>query len=70
VSVDEIVLLVRIAVGSAETPACAPGDANHDGAVTVDEVIVAVNGALAGCPHARAAPSGTAPNSSPAASAP
>jgi hypothetical protein len=29
---------------------CDAGDANHDGHITVDEIITAVNSALTGCP--------------------
>jgi cysteine-rich repeat protein len=52
VTIDELLTLVNIALGSAPAGNCPPGDANADGEVTVDEVISAVNLALAGCPVA------------------
>ncbi|MGD0947438.1 MAG: hypothetical protein ABSA52_08400 [Candidatus Binatia bacterium] len=30
---------------------CAAGDTNHDGAITIDEILGAVNAALNGCGH-------------------
>jgi hypothetical protein len=40
---------VNIALGNTPVTACEPGDANHDGRVTVDEILTAVNNALNGC---------------------
>jgi len=40
--------MVNIALGDT-TPACETGDANHDGQITVDEILTAVNNALNGC---------------------
>jgi len=50
VSVDEILTMVNIALGSAPLLYCEAADANHDGRVTVDEILSAVNAALNGCP--------------------
>lgn len=49
VTVDEIVKMVRVALGDAPVAECPAGDADSDGSITVDEVITAVNTALGGC---------------------
>jgi hypothetical protein len=53
VSVDELVTLVNIALDLSPVSACRAGDANADGEVTVDEIVVAVNNDLLGCGHLR-----------------
>jgi hypothetical protein len=50
VTVDELVVMVNIALGTATIEQCPVGDADADGAVTVDEVIIGVNNLLDGCP--------------------
>lgn len=50
VTVDELLTMVDIALGTAEASACLPGDANTDGKITIDEILAAVNNALNGCP--------------------
>lgn len=50
VTIDELVTLVRIAIGSTSMSACDIGDVNHDGQITVNEIVTAVNLALEGCP--------------------
>jgi hypothetical protein len=50
VTVDEILLMVNIALGAADISECLAGDGNGDEQVTVDEIISAVNNALQGCP--------------------
>jgi hypothetical protein len=50
VTVDELITLVNIALGTLEPSACPAGDANGDQTITVDEIILAVNAALSGCP--------------------
>jgi hypothetical protein len=45
---NEILTIVNIALGNTIT-ACEAGDANHDGQITVDEILTAVNNALNGC---------------------
>ena len=49
VSIDEIVLLVRLARGEAQFANCRPGDTNGDGTITIDEVLTAISAALNGC---------------------
>lgn len=50
VTVDEIITMVNIGLGSQSVSACLAGDSNGDGQVTVDEIVTAVNNALNGCP--------------------
>jgi len=42
--------MVNIALGNDALSDCEPGDSNHDGEITVNEILVAVNNALDGCP--------------------
>jgi hypothetical protein len=49
VTVDELIIMVNIALDNAAIGACEAGDANHDGQITVDEIITAVNKALGSC---------------------
>ena len=41
--------MVNIALGNAPASTCEAGDANHDGEITVDEILTAVSNALNGC---------------------
>jgi hypothetical protein len=41
--------MVNIALGNTPLISCGAADANHDGQVTVDEILTAVNNALNGC---------------------
>jgi hypothetical protein len=41
--------MVNVALGTAPVSACVAGDPNHDGAITIDEIVRAVNNALNGC---------------------
>lgn len=50
VSVDELILGVNIALGSARAGRCEAIDRDRDGSVTIAELVAAVNAALAGCP--------------------
>jgi len=50
VTVDELILGVNVALGSAQLAQCAGLDSSGDGEVTVDELIRAVSNALTGCP--------------------
>src|SRR5262249_18412912 len=52
VAVNELILGVNIALGSAALTACPDYDANASGGVGVEELIAAVNDALQGCPGA------------------
>jgi hypothetical protein len=49
VTVNEIITMVNIALGSASVDSCKAGDADHSGTITVNEIIAAVNNALSGC---------------------
>ena len=49
VTIEELITMVTIALGSASVSACTAGDANGDGAITITEIIAAVNAALNGC---------------------
>jgi cysteine-rich repeat protein len=50
VTVDELITLVNIALGTTDMAECDAGDADSDGEVTVDELVRAVHAALVGCP--------------------
>jgi hypothetical protein len=49
VTIDELLTLVNIALGSVPVANCEAGDSNHDMHITVDEILSAVNNALNGC---------------------
>ena len=49
VAINELLMLVNIALGNATAPACIAGDANRDGIIGMSELITAVNNALEGC---------------------
>lgn len=49
VSIDEILNLVNIALGTVAIGQCEAGDANRDGHITIDEILTAVENALNGC---------------------
>jgi len=50
VTIDELLLLVNIALGTTPPAACVAGDLDHSGDITVDEILAAVNVALSRCP--------------------
>jgi len=50
VTVDEVLVMVAIALGASDLADCARGDGNGDGDITVDEILAAVRNALEGCP--------------------
>jgi len=50
VSVDEILTMVNIALGTAQLSTCTSGDVNMDKKITIDEILAAVNFALTMCP--------------------
>jgi len=50
VTVNELLVLVNIALDSAAVSTCVAGDLNHDGQITIDEILVAVKNALSACP--------------------
>ncbi len=49
VTIEEIISMVNVALGSTNVSVCLAGDANGDGAITVEEVVAAVNQAVNGC---------------------
>jgi len=49
VTIDELVTMVNIALGSRPVADCSAGDTSGDGEITIDEIIQAVNRALNGC---------------------
>lgn len=49
VTINELLMLVNIALGNGTAPACIAGDANRDGIVGVAELVTAVKKALSGC---------------------
>lgn len=51
VTVDEILVLIEIALGTRPLAACDRGDIGGDGTISVDELVVAVGLALTGCPQ-------------------
>jgi hypothetical protein len=50
VTVDEVLIMVNIALGYTPVSLCKDGDANGDGQITVDEILTAVNNTLNRCP--------------------
>ncbi|MFQ5668365.1 MAG: hypothetical protein ACE5I7_18310 [Candidatus Binatia bacterium] len=50
VTVNELIAMVNVALGSAPVSVCMPGDSSGDGAISVNEIVAAVNNALRGCP--------------------
>ncbi len=48
-TVDELIKGVNIALGTTSVDACPSFDTNGDDAVTIDELVAAVNRALTGC---------------------
>lgn len=51
VVVNEAVTMVNIALGEAELSACPLGDRSGDGQIAIDELVVAVQNVLTGCPN-------------------
>ena len=49
VTVDELLVLVDVVLGSAQLSGCTAGDVNNDGQITVDEVLIAAANLLNGC---------------------
>jgi hypothetical protein len=49
VTVNELIQMVNIALGTADVSTCLAGDANGDGEITVNEIVAGVNNALNGC---------------------
>lgn len=51
VTIEELVAMVNVALGTASSSSCPAGDANADGTITIEEIVSAVNAALNGCPQ-------------------
>ena len=49
VVINDLLVMVNIALGNTAVSACSAGDINRDGAITINEVLGAVNNALYGC---------------------
>jgi hypothetical protein len=60
VTVDELLLMVNVALGNTNVATCVAGDANADGEITIDEILTAVNNTLDGCPPIEPTPTPTA----------
>jgi hypothetical protein len=56
VTVNEIVTLVNVALGTGVLANCQAGDTNGDQQITINEIVAAVNNALLGCRPAENAP--------------
>lgn len=63
VTVTELMKLIRIALGMDAVAPCGDGDANNDGRITVEELVLGVNNALAGCGFSTRTPAVTPPPS-------
>lgn len=50
VTVDDVLTMATIALGSGDVSPCQAGDANHDRQIIVDEILAGVNHAPNGCP--------------------
>ena len=50
VTVNELIIMVNIALGTSPVSVCPAGDPNNDGQVTVNEIVAGVNNSLNGCP--------------------
>jgi len=59
VTVNELILMVNIALGSADVSACPIGDFDKSGDITVNEIIRGVNFALGQCPTGGPTPTPT-----------
>lgn len=49
VSVDELIRMVNIALGTSGLDVCRSGDRDENGVITIDEIVAGVRGALEGC---------------------
>src|SRR5947207_3240244 len=50
VTVNELLIMVNIALGGADVVACPAGDTDQDGTIIITEILAAVVNALSGCP--------------------
>jgi hypothetical protein len=49
VTINELLLMVNVALEQAQLSVCSAGDHDQNGAITIDEILVAVSHALNGC---------------------
>jgi len=49
VTVVDVVLMVNVALEQAQVSECSAGDRDQNDAITIDEILVAVNNVLHGC---------------------
>jgi hypothetical protein len=49
VTINELLLMVNVALDQAQVSECSAGDRDQNDAITIDEILVAVDHALAGC---------------------
>ena len=59
VTINELIVMVNIALGSAPVSDCPTGDSDGDGAIAINEIIAAVNAALNGCTGVASTPTPT-----------
>ena len=52
VAINELILMVNLALSDGDVTGCLAGDPNGDRRVSIDEIVAAVNRALNGCPRA------------------
>ena len=50
VTIDELVMMVNVALDTMPMSMCGAGDADENGKITIDEIIMGVNHAMHGCP--------------------
>ena len=48
-TINELLLMVNVALEQAQVSECSAGDRNQNGAITIDEILIAVSHALNGC---------------------
>ncbi|MBI3786367.1 MAG: hypothetical protein HY270_23515 [Deltaproteobacteria bacterium] len=49
VTIDELLILVNLALGVGNVDQCQAGDINSDGVITIDEIVLVALNVLAGC---------------------
>jgi hypothetical protein len=49
VTINDLVAMINVALDDASVSTCEAGDKNHNGVITVDEIVTAVDNALHGC---------------------
>jgi len=52
VTIDDLVIIINIALEQQPLSACPAADADRSGTATIQEILLAVNNALKGCPSA------------------